>query len=155
MVARHPGPGHTGAVTDGRREAAGAAWGALSALFFGDEMHDRFHDAAEACGVPHPGALKAMLNLDPAEPRSMRMVAEDLRCDASYVTSLVDDLERLGYVERRVSPSDRRVKLVHLTPEGEAAKARAHDSLSTPPKALDRLSDAEIRSLARIAAKLT
>jgi DNA-binding MarR family transcriptional regulator len=34
---------------------------------------------------------------------------------------LVDDLETLGYVERRADPSDGRAKLVVLTKKGEAA----------------------------------
>ena len=36
---------------------------------------------------------------------------------------LVDDLEDLGYVERRADPSDGRAKLVVLTGKGEAAMA--------------------------------
>jgi DNA-binding MarR family transcriptional regulator len=31
---------------------------------------------------------------------------------------LVDDLEELGYVERKPDPSDRRAKLIVLTPRG-------------------------------------
>jgi DNA-binding MarR family transcriptional regulator len=37
---------------------------------------------------------------------------------------LVDDLERLGYVERRADPGDGRAKLVMLTTKGEAAAAQ-------------------------------
>jgi DNA-binding MarR family transcriptional regulator len=138
----------------GRDELSREAWAAISAVFFGDEMHTRFHDAATAAGVPHPGALKAILNLDAEQPRSMRTMAEELRCDASYVTALVDALEELGYVERRMSPIDRRVKLVHLTTAGEEAKQRAQGAMSEPPKVLDRLTDAEIKTLARLASKL-
>jgi DNA-binding MarR family transcriptional regulator len=137
-----------------REQLASEAWAALSAVFFGDELHNRFHDAAGAAGLPHPGALKAMLNLDPEQPRSMRAMAEELRCDASYVTALVDALETLGYVERRVSPTDRRVKLVHLTAAGIAAQAVAKQTMAQPPKALERLTDAEIKTLAKLAAKL-
>ena len=36
---------------------------------------------------------------------------------------MVDDLERLGYVERAPDPSDGRAKLVCLTPEGARARA--------------------------------
>jgi DNA-binding MarR family transcriptional regulator len=141
-------------VQPDRDEVARRAWTSLSAVFFGDELHDRFHDAAQAARLPHPGALKALMGLDPDQPRSMRAMAEDLRCDASYVTALVDALEALGYVERRQSPADRRVKLVHLTAAGLAARDTAHAVMSTPPTVLDRLTDADVRALARIVAKL-
>jgi DNA-binding MarR family transcriptional regulator len=130
------------------------AWSTLARVFFGDEMQDRFHGATAAAGLPHPGALKALLTLDPGDPRSMRSLADVMRCDASYITALVDALENLGYVERRTSPSDRRVKLVALTAKGERAQVEAHEILHQPPRALDRLTDAEVRTLAKLAAKL-
>lgn len=34
---------------------------------------------------------------------------------------LVDELEDLGYVERRPDPSDRRAKRIHLTPKGKGS----------------------------------
>jgi DNA-binding MarR family transcriptional regulator len=137
-----------------REALARAAWESVTRLFFGPEMHDRFHQAADQAGVPHPGALKALMGLDPDVPRSMRSLADDMRCDASYITNLVDALEELGYVERQVSPADRRVKLVHLTPAGRAAQEAAHAVITTPPRALDRLTVTELRSLARLLAKL-
>ena len=141
------------AATD-REALARTAWDHVTRLFFSPEMHDRFHDAADQAGVPHPGALKALMGLDADVPRSMRSLADDMRCDASYITNLVDALEELGYVERRVSPVDRRVKLVHLTPAGRLAQESAHGVITTPPRALDRLSATELRSLARLLAKL-
>ena len=36
----------------------------------------------------------------------------------SSMAELVDDLESLGYVQRQPDPSDRRAKLVGLTPSG-------------------------------------
>jgi DNA-binding MarR family transcriptional regulator len=131
-----------------------AAWTSVTELFLGKEMHDRLHHAADQAGVPHPGALKALMGLDPDVPRSMRSLADDMRCDASYITNLVDSLEALGYVERRVSPVDRRVKLVHLTAAGRHAQEAARAVITTPPSALDRLTLAEARTLARLLAKV-
>jgi DNA-binding MarR family transcriptional regulator len=131
-----------------------AAWGSVTELFFGQEMHDRFHRAAEQAGVPHPGALKALMGLDADLPRSMRSLADEMRCDASYITNLVDSLEERGYVERRTSPVDRRVKLVHLTEGGRQAQDAARAVITTPPTALDRLTLAEARTLARLLAKV-
>jgi DNA-binding MarR family transcriptional regulator len=138
----------------GREEDARTAWRAVAELFLSDDNHDRFHAATEAAGVPHPGALKLLLALQPGDPPSMRELAESMRCDASWVTSLVDALEGPGLAARVVSATDRRVKRVQITEDGVEAKARAMDVLTQPPKALERLSAAEVRTLATILGKL-
>ena len=43
---------------------------------------------------------------------------------------LVDDLERLGYAERIVDPSDRRAKLVRLTPRGREVVLIAREAIA-------------------------
>ena len=40
------------------------------------------------------------------------------RYDASYVTTIADQLEERGLIERQPHPTDRRVKSLALTPEG-------------------------------------
>jgi len=122
-------------------------------LFMSPEVHDRMHAACDRAGLPHPGALKALTWLRADEPPSMRAMAGALHCDASYVTVLVDDLEELGYVERHISPNDRRVKLVHLTPAGAAAQRRAIELMHTPPKGFELLTATEVRTLCRLLAK--
>jgi len=52
------------------------------------------------------------------QPVSMRAFAEELACDPSNVTGLVDRVERLGLAERVPDPGDRRVRLLMLTPKG-------------------------------------
>ncbi len=138
----------------GRQEDARQAWTDITELFFAPETHDRFHDACAAINLPHPGALKLLLRLEAQDPPAMRDLASFMGCDASWVTALVDGLESSGYVERRVAENDRRVKLVQLTEAGADAKGRALEIISTPSKALESLSDAETRTLARITAKL-
>jgi DNA-binding MarR family transcriptional regulator len=137
-----------------RDDDARAAWRAVAELFLGDANHDRFHQAAAAAGVAHPGAHKLLLSLEPGEPPSMRELAEAMRCDASWVTSLVDTLEVPGLTTRVVSPTDRRVKRVQITDAGIDAKVRAMDVLATPPEVIDKLSAAEVRTLATILRKL-
>src|SRR4051812_31679555 len=110
-------------------------------------MHDRFHDACEAADVSPP-QLKTLMSLDAGEPLPMRGIAEMLRCDASWVTGIVDGLEERGYVERQPHPKDRRVKVVTITALGEKAKAKAMDRLSEPPPALlNALTQNEQRTL--------
>jgi DNA-binding MarR family transcriptional regulator len=48
----------------------------------------------------------------------MSEVARALHCDTSNATGLVDRLEQRGLIERRPSPTDRRVRAVALTEAG-------------------------------------
>jgi DNA-binding MarR family transcriptional regulator len=77
----------------------------------------------------------------------MRVLAERWRCDASYITSIVDDLEEQGLAQRQPHPSDRRIKTVALTPKGAALRVQLMSLLSEPPPAFDALSAAEQRQL--------
>jgi DNA-binding MarR family transcriptional regulator len=130
------------------------AWSYITRMFMSGETHDRFHAACDDIGLPHPGSLKALLMLDSSDPPSMREMAEGMHCDASYVTGLVDALEQRGYVERKVSSTDRRVKLVVLTDAGRAARVRAMGVLGEPPKGLSSLSATEVRTLSRLLRKV-
>ncbi|MEU6369340.1 MarR family transcriptional regulator [Streptomyces sp. NPDC046931] len=59
------------------------------------------------------------LNVLRRGPASMSVLATTLTCDASNMTGIIDRLEKRGLVRREPSPSDRRVKNVVLTAEGE------------------------------------
>jgi len=111
------------------------AWGCVTDLWFAEENHDRYHDACEAADISPP-QLKALLSMHEGDALPMRAIAEMLRCDASWVTGIVDGLEERGYVERQPHPKDRRVKVVTIAALGEKAKAKAMDRLAEPPPAL-------------------
>ena len=128
-------------------------WHSLATLFLSADNQRRFHGAADKLGVT-PGVLKALLELEPGTARAMRELVSQWRCDASFVTVLVDGLEERGFAERRVAPHDRRVKLVELTPAGIAARERALSEISQPRPALAALTRAEQRDLARLLLKL-
>lgn len=79
---------------------------------------------------------------------TMRAFAENMFCDASNATGVVDRLEKRGLAERRASDSDRRVKVVRLTPAGQRLYRRAHDALfAQAPPPIERLSAADQRTL--------
>jgi DNA-binding MarR family transcriptional regulator len=122
------------------------AWECIADLWFGDQMHDRFHDACEAADISPP-QLKALLSLRAGDPMPMRAIAEMLRCDASWVTGIVDGVEERGYVERQAHARDRRVKVVTITALGEKAAVKAMDRLTEPPPALAVLTQNEQRTL--------
>jgi len=137
-----------------RDELAREVWEAVAEVFMSNEMHDRFHRACDALDLPHPGSLKALMMLPEEGASSMREMAELLRCDPSYVTALTDALEDRGYAERQPSPTDRRVKLLHLTDGGAAARGRAREIIAQPPAGLMSLTTADLRELARLVAVL-
>lgn len=66
-----------------------------------------------------------------APPPAMRELAAKLRCDPSTVTFLVDRLEAKGLAARRIDRRNRRVKTVHLTPEGVEARGNLVDAMAT------------------------
>jgi DNA-binding MarR family transcriptional regulator len=103
-------------------------------------------EASAAVGIS-PGLLKTLFHLEPGEGVPMRELVDYWRCDASYVTSLADALETRGLVERRPHPTDRRVKMIVLTPEGVAARQRALGILYQPPPSFGALTPAEQRQL--------
>ncbi len=63
-------------------------------------------------------------------PVSMRAFAEDLSCDPSNVTGLVDRAERLGLVQRVSDPRDRRVRMLTLTPKGRWIRDRVNRDIA-------------------------
>ena len=116
------------------------------------ERHDRRRQVAAALGVSfiRAKALRALL----AGPMTMRELAAALATDAPYTTLVVDGLERRGLVARAPHPSDRRSKIVAVTPEGSQAARRAEAILNAPPASLLRLSRADLATLDRIVASL-
>jgi DNA-binding MarR family transcriptional regulator len=69
-----------------------------------------------------PSDLLALFKLD--EVMTMKELAKHMSCDASFVTTIADTLEKRGLARREPSLKDRRVKNLVLTPEGIAAKER-------------------------------
>jgi len=55
-----------------------------------------------------------------SEGAPQRELSARLGYDPSAIVGLVDDLEKLGFAERRPSPGDRRSRIVALTGEGRA-----------------------------------
>ena len=94
-----------------------------------------------------PAQVMALERLEPGRPCAMSELAGALRCDNSNVTGIADRLEARGLVERRAAEHDRRVKMLHLTPEGAELRERLWDRLSRPPEPIASLSDEDARAL--------
>jgi len=140
-------------TTRGDEDTARDAWRAFYELVFSRQSHDRMHDVCESAGVT-PGLMKALISMRPGEARPMKELPGELRCDASYVTSLVDGLEERGFVERRAHPTDRRAKVVVLTTAGERARERLLERMHEPPACFSVLTPEEIATLAGLLSRL-
>lgn len=123
------------------------AWRQLMGLVL--DQRWRWAEVAAKLEISQAG-LRALLAIDPHEPRPMGELARAMNCDASYVTAMVDDLERAGYAERLTDPADRRVKTIALTPKGREALRTVENELLAPPDQLARLPKPERESLARL-----
>jgi DNA-binding MarR family transcriptional regulator len=115
----------------------------------------RVWDHAEPRLAPYSLSLKhnwALHALD--EPMAMNALAERLGIDASYVTTIADQLEERGLIERQPHPTDRRVKSLALTPEGRRLRDRLTDELWADVPMLDALSPDERQALRKLLEKL-
>jgi DNA-binding MarR family transcriptional regulator len=96
----------------------------------------------------------ALRCIAPDRPLPMGELAEQLKCDPSNVTGVVDRLEARGLVVRRSATRDRRVKTLLLTPAGAALRERLEAWLSHPPPALAALGVAEQEQLGALLARV-
>jgi len=65
-----------------------------------------------------------LVRLAANEGRSQQAIAESMGVNATRMVFLVDELEKLGLVERRRNPEDRRSHALYLTEPGRAALDR-------------------------------
>jgi DNA-binding MarR family transcriptional regulator len=91
--------------------------------FIGEHATERFERGLRVEGVRSRHA-SVLVVIDAEGPMSQRALGRRLRIDKSPMVGVVDDLERLGFAERRRSPRDRRVQDIHLTGKGRRVLER-------------------------------
>jgi DNA-binding MarR family transcriptional regulator len=89
--------------------------------------------------------------VDPLPPSQLAVLLE---CEPSNVTFVVSRLVSLGYAERRPHPTDRRSKLVALTPRGQEVRRAMLDRLSAESP-LERLDDEDLAQLQVLLERVT
>jgi DNA-binding MarR family transcriptional regulator len=109
------------------------------------------HSIADEFGLA-PHDLLAMFKLDSG--LAMKELAQRMGCDASFITTIADNLERAGLLHRSPGQKDRRVKILALTPEGESAKERLMAQLAAKMPWCYSLDDAERRCLRDLLRKM-
>jgi len=125
----------------------------LQLLAAADRLRQHWASHAAALGLT-AAQVKVLLRLARDQPTPMRKLAQQLDCDASNLTTLVDRLAARGAVERQADPADRRVKALVLTPDGERLRGRFWHDLVSDAGPLTPLREADLRTLARLLAKL-
>jgi DNA-binding MarR family transcriptional regulator len=133
------------------QEGANRAWRTLMAVFLARK--EQFPQIAASIGL-NPGAMHALLSLDPDVAQSMSTLAGSWKCDASNVTWLVDRLEERGLAERRPHPTDRRIRTVALTRKGARVRAQVEAKLYEAPEFMHALSARDLDALCRILEKI-
>jgi DNA-binding MarR family transcriptional regulator len=130
-------------------QAAIIAWAVMNDLVLDNE---RRREVSEAVGLPF-ARVRAMLRLA-ASPMTLGELAAALNIDAPNCTTVVDDLEQRGLVERRPHLKDRRSKLVVATTAGTRLARQAQHLLDRPPAALLDLTPGDLHALADILARV-
>src|SRR5579875_956885 len=157
MNAEEPGAAQ---VMSMNAEEPGAAQADASAL--NREILDALTDLVKQFGAigqsiaagfgVTPSDLLALVKLDGV--LSMKELAQRMGCDASFITSIADELERHGLARRAPSQRDRRVKNLVLTEDGIAAKERLMRELAAQMPWCYALDEAERRCLLSLLKKM-
>jgi DNA-binding MarR family transcriptional regulator len=96
-------------------------------------------------------AISTMAALDRTGPRRTTELAALQGVAQPSMTSLINTLEKAGYVERRADPSDGRAALVALTASGEQTlRERRAAGTESVAELVDRLTDDERAELTRL-----
>lgn len=67
--------------------------------------------------------------LDEAPVRTQAALAQAIGADKTRIIGTLDELQDMGYIERRPDPADRRVRLLAITAAGRALKDTVQDEI--------------------------
>lgn len=141
-------------MTRRRDTHAAELWRRLMGYMF--ELRDQWRrELSESTGLSF-GKLRVLRRLyGGSAPATLRELAEAVGVDAPATTVLVNDLEARGLVVRAPHPTNRRAKLVSLTPAGRDVMANALGAKERPPQAFVGTAASDLAALERILDALT
>ncbi|MEO7092352.1 MAG: MarR family transcriptional regulator [Polyangiales bacterium] len=133
-------------------DPAREAWTLLIGLLHGQKAKLQAA-AVDLQLTPAQAQLLARVDID--RPMTMTDLANQLFCDASNITGLVDKLESRDLIERQASTEDRRVKMIALTKAGAALRTKLLERFYEPPPPLTALPEADKKALRDILRRAT
>ena len=133
-----------GPAVPGSDDLSAAAWELMRQFVEANSTHSELR---ERLGLGAGRGRIKVLFLLREQPMTLAQLADAHGVDRPYATIIVDKLEQLGFVERQPHPSDRRSKVVSLTPAGWDAAALADSIIGKPPAALRALDTGQLSEL--------
>jgi MarR family 2-MHQ and catechol resistance regulon transcriptional repressor len=136
-----------------REEATGVhVWLVLWKAYRALQQHASASIEASGLGTSDFAALEALLHKGPLP---VNAIAEKVFLTSGSMTAAVDRLESKGLVERKADASDRRARVVHLTPKGKALIAGAFKGHAAAlERAVEGLSQTERAEVIELLKKL-
>jgi MarR family transcriptional regulator, organic hydroperoxide resistance regulator len=100
--------------------------------------------------------INVLANLADGRNRSVGEIASDTATKPTTLTSVLDRLERRGYLTRGLDPADRRSFLVSLTADGRGAAGTARAATADLERAaLAEVSDGDLAGFRAVTRALT
>lgn len=114
-----------------------------------DLAKEMYVEIAAGLGLP-VSVARALCLLE--KPETMSGLALKHRCDRSYITTLTDQMEDLGFV-KRVQGDDRRTKFIELTKMGLETRNKLEAEIAQLSPLMTRLTKAERQTLSALLEK--
>ena len=112
-------------------------------------------DGVVGAGYPQKPSHSAVFAQIKPEGTRLTELARGANMTPQAMGELVDELEELGYVERRPDPNDRRAKLIVLTDTGQACVAAGVTTIrGLEQEITDRIGERGHRELRRLLSRL-
>lgn len=125
-------------------------WEVQQASYLLHRMAERQQAHYTACAAEFElsaAQAKVLMSLQPGEGVPMRVLAQRTGSDPSNLTGLVDKLEARGALRRTPDTTDRRVKTLQLTEEGQHLRTAFWHRLTHDPGPIAPLSPTQVRQL--------
>ena len=91
-------------------------------------------------------AYSVLLALGKGPARGQGVLADEIGADKTRIIAVLDDLQERGLIERYPDPTDRRARLLALTPEGHRRSSEAQAEIQAAEhRMLSRLPEADRR----------
>jgi len=100
-------------------------------------------DGVVGAGFPQKPSHSAVFAQIRREGNRLTELARGANMSPQAMGELVDELEELGYVERRPDPTDRRAKLIVLTKRGTECMIAGHSTIQGIEERIDQILGAE------------